>query len=105
MQTARYRIRLMFEWGGGSLWCGNDAARARFDVGAVEHRLPLSPRTLGRLEELTRWHDQSLNWDDPPYPGPWTAEEAARFGHAAEEVRAAIQSELGPDCDVVYERL
>jgi len=105
MDTARYRIRLMFEWGGGSLWCGNDAARARFDVGAIEDRLPLSPRTLGRLDELGRWHDQSLNREYPPDPGPWTAEEAARFDRAAEELRAAIQAELGPEFDVEYEPL
>jgi len=103
MPTARYRIRLMFEWGGGSLWCGNDAARARFDVGPIEERLPLSPRTLERLEKLSRWHDRSLNREYPPDPGPWTADEAARFHGATEEMRAAIQAELGPDFDVVYE--
>jgi hypothetical protein len=102
MQTARYVIKLMFEWGGGSLWCGNDAARDRFDVGDIEDRLPLSDETRRRLEELSVLHDQSLNWDYPPDPGPWTEEEHARFERAAEELRAVIQSELGPEFEVVY---
>jgi hypothetical protein len=100
MQTPRYRIRLMFEWGGGSLWCGNDAARARFDVGPIEDRLPLPAATRDRLDELSRWHDRSLNQQYPPGSGPWTAEEEARFAAAAEELRAAIQAELGEDFDV-----
>lgn len=27
-----YKVRLMFEWGGGCIWCGNDAALERFDL-------------------------------------------------------------------------
>jgi hypothetical protein len=95
----------MFEWGGGSLWCGNDAARDRFDVGPVEDLLPLSAATRRRLDELSQWHDGSLNRDYPPDPGPWEAEEHARFDQAAEELRAVIQSELGPEFEIVYERL
>jgi hypothetical protein len=102
---ARYVIRLMFEWGGGSLWCGNEAARERFDVGPIEERLPLSDETRRFLDEMSLWHDRSLNWAYPPDPGPWTPEEGARFDQAAEELRAAIQAELGPEFDVVYQRL
>src|SRR5215207_3521401 len=104
-QSARYVVRLMFEWGGGSLWCGNDDARERFDVGPIEERLPLSTGTRRRLDELSRWHDQSLDWANPPDPGPWTAEEGARFNQAAKELRATIQAELGPGFEVVYQPL
>lgn len=102
MQPALYRIRLMFEWGGGTLWSGNDAALARYDVGAIEDVLPLSADTRARLDEMTVWHDQSLNWEYPPDPGPWTPDEEARFAAAAEVLRAAIQEELGPEFEVVY---
>jgi hypothetical protein len=95
----------MFEWGGGCLWCGNDAARAQFDVGAIEDRLPLSSQTRRRLDELSEWHDQSLNWAYPPDPGPWTAEEYMRFEQAAQELLVVIQSELGPTFEVVYTSL
>ena len=104
-EGARYVVRLLFEWGGGALWCGNDAARERFDVGPIEERLPLTPETRRSLDELSLWHDRSLNWDDPAAPGPWTADEGARFDEAAEKLRATIQSELGPAFDVVYQPL
>jgi hypothetical protein len=83
---ARYVVRLMLEWGGGCLWCGNDAARDRFDVGPIEDRLPLSAETRRRLAALSAWHDTALNWDYPPDPGPWTAEASERFERAAGEV-------------------
>lgn len=60
-----YHVRLMFEWRGGSLGCGNDAARDAFGVGHIEDELPLSDATRQRLEELSVWHDTALDWDDP----------------------------------------
>jgi hypothetical protein len=102
---ARYVVRLMFEWGGGCLWCGNDAARQAFDVGSIEDRLPLSAETLRRLDELSVWHDTSLDWDDPASPGPWRPEEFERFDAAAAEILARIRAELGPDFQVDYRRL
>jgi hypothetical protein len=104
-RMGRYRVRLMFEWGGGCLWCGNDTARERFGVGNIEDSLPLSSQTRQRLKELSAWHDQSLNWDYPPDPGPWTAEESERFEAAAREVLERIRCELGDEFEVVYERL
>jgi hypothetical protein len=101
----RYAIRLMFEWGGGCLWCGNDAARDAFDVGDIEDRLPLSAETRRRLEELSVWHDTALDWDDPAGPSPWTPDEDARFHAAAAEVLERIRAELGPDFQVEYTRL
>ena len=95
----------MFEWGGGCLWCGDDATRSRFDVGPIEDRLPLSAETRRRLDELTRWHDQSLDWADPRDPSTWSADECTRFDQAAEELRAVVQAELGAEFDVVYEPL
>jgi hypothetical protein len=103
--TAPFRIRLMFEWGGGCLWCGNDAALERFDVGPIEDLLPLSPSTLQRLEALSAWHDRSLNWEYPPDPGPWSAEEHVKFESAARAVLDDLRSELGQEYEVVYEAL
>lgn len=101
----RYELRLMFEWGGGCLWCGNDAARDAFDVGDIEGRLPLSAETRRRLEELSVWHDTALDRDDPAGPGPWTADESARFDRAAAEVLERIRAELGPEFVIEYTRL
>ena len=97
-----YRVRLMFEWGGGCLWAGNDAAREAFDVGSIEDVLPLSAQTLQRLEELSVWHDTALDWDNPGGPGPWAPDEYARFDRAAGEVLEAVRAELGPEFQVDY---
>lgn len=101
----KYVLRLMFEWRGGTLWCGNEAALRAFDVGNVEDQLPLSKETMQRLEELSTWHDTSLDWDDPAGPSPWTPEEYARFELAAQEVLQTVRAELGPDFEVVYREM
>ena len=103
--TPRYHVRLMFEWGGGCLWPGNDAARSEFDVDYVEDRLPLSEETRRRLEELSVWHDTSLDWDDPAGPSPWPPGEDERFERAAAEVLERVRAELGPDFLVEYRRM
>jgi len=95
----------MFEWGGGALWCGNEAALAEFSVGSIEERLPLSAATLERLGEMTRWHDTALAWGSPTDPSPWDAVESREFDDAAEALLAVIQEELGAGFEVVYERL
>lgn len=98
----RYHLRLMFEWRGGCLWPRNDAAREAFDGDYAEDRLPLSDETRRRLEELSQWHDTSLDWDDPAGPSPWPAGEFERFDHAAGEVLERVRAELGPDYRVDY---
>lgn len=95
----------MFEWGGGCLWTGNEAALKAFDVGAIEDDLPLSDETRGRLEELSLWHDSSLDWDHPAGPGPWTPGEHEDFEKAAGEVLETIRAELGTEFSVEYVRL
>jgi hypothetical protein len=103
--SAKYVVRLMFEWGGGCLWCGNDAAVKAFNVGPIEDRLPLPASLRRQLAEMAAWHDGSLNWDYPPDPGPWPPEEHERFENAVNEVLAVVRAELGPEFEVIYKRL
>ena len=98
-------LKLMFEWGGGCLWCVDRACSDRLGVGSVEDVLPLSDETRARLDELTAWHDESLDWAYPPDPGPWTDEESARFEAAAEEMLARLRAELGDAYEIVYRQL
>ena len=83
-------VRLVFEWGGRWLWCG-DAARDAFGVGPVEDRLPLSAATRQRLAELCAWHDGALDWEYPTDPRPWPPEERQRFQRAAAAAVAAVR--------------
>jgi hypothetical protein len=100
-----YVVRLMFEWSGGCLWCGNDAARKKFDVGPIEGVLPLSEATRAELVELSEWHDGALNWASPQDPSPWSAEEFQRFEVAAQDIKSKLERELGPEFEIVYVRL
>lgn len=95
----------MFDWGGGSLWCGDEVTRQRFDVGPVDYRLGLSRQLLERLEELSSWHDGALDWSDPPGPSPWSEEQLEQFDDAVGAVLAELRDALGPEFQIVYHRL
>lgn len=97
-----YRLKLMFDWGGGCLWCGNSAATDRFGVGPVEESLPLSPNLLDKLDRLSQWHDKALSWADPTGPSPWSAEDFLRFDQAVHSLLVELQSELGQEFEVYY---
>lgn len=98
-----YIIRYWFEWGGGCFWGANDAAQKRFGYFIVPEQLPLTENTIKRANELTEWHDQALNWEYPPDPGPWRQEECERFNQAAKDLLITIRQELGDHFEVIDE--
>jgi len=104
-----YVLRFFFEWGGGCLWPGNDAARRDLDLGPYDLLdpcpVPLSPTTRRRCQEMGAWYDTSLNWDHPPDPGPWRQAECDRFNAAVSELLAGIRKELGPGFEVVDDQV
>ncbi|MBY5926939.1 MULTISPECIES: hypothetical protein [unclassified Halomonas] len=100
-----YELFLMFEWGGGCLWCGNDIAREKFDVGPLEETLILADEILRELDELSRWHDTALDWEYPPDPSPWNEEEFMAFDKAAYMMVEKLKAELGPEFVVTYKPL
>lgn len=103
--TTQYLLRYFFEWGGPCLWANNDAACDRFGIGGVNlDDLPVSDATKRRAEELTAWHDLSLNQDYPPDPSPWRQKECDLFNNASQQLLQTIRNELGPGYDVVDEQ-
>jgi hypothetical protein len=108
-ESVTFVLRYFFEWGGGCLWPGNDAAHRAFDVGpydlAVPCPLPLGAATLDRCRRLAAWHDLSLDPDYPPDPGPWDQAERDRFNEAAAALLGEIRTELGRDFSVVDEQI
>ena len=100
-----YRLRLMFEWGGGCIWAGDDTTRDKYGVGPIEDSLSLTDATRKKLADITAWHDLSLNWEYPPDPGPWNAHEYERFEVTALAMRDHLQSELGDGFFIEYKRL
>lgn len=97
------KIKLFFEWGGGVLWCANDAAHQRFDVGPIEDKLSLSNEIRQRLHGMAVWHDTALDWNNPPAPSPWSKAEDVRFAEAVDQLVEDIIRELGPGYEVINE--
>jgi hypothetical protein len=58
---------------------------------------------IKRANELMEWHDQALNWEYPPDPGPWRQEECERFNQAAKDLLADVRQELGKQFEVIDE--
>jgi hypothetical protein len=102
---AKYVLHFFFEWGGGCLWPGNDAAYSAFGLGPYDLLAPcplaLSAETLQRCRQLADRHDTSLNWDYPLDPGPWRQAECDRFNAAVTELLTDIRRELGPAFEVL----
>lgn len=99
----KYQIRFFYDWGCDSpFWCGNDAARAKFDVGPIEpETLGLSIQTSETVRALAKWHDTALNWDYPPDPGPWRQEECDRFNVAVDSLLETIRTELSEEYEII----
>jgi len=93
------------EWGGPCLWADNDPASDAFGIGSIDLRkLPLSEATVQLAKQTIAWHDQALNWDYPPDPGPWRQAECDRFNQASRQLFDRIYQELGPMYEVCYQQ-
>ncbi|MFI0727482.1 hypothetical protein ACH4S9_00425 [Streptomyces sp. NPDC021225] len=58
-------------------------------------RLPISPATRAELERLCEWYQSSIDWDYPPDPSPWPAEERELFRRQSDAALGALRRELG----------
>ncbi len=103
--STKYSLRYFFEWCGPCLWANNDAARHRFGIGGVNlDDLLVSGATKRLAEEMTAWHDRSLNQDYPPDPSTWRQDECVRFNNASQQLLQTIRDELGDDFHVIDEQ-
>lgn len=96
-----YRLRYRFEPGAGvCFWAGDDATEARFGLAVQSTDLPLPENTRRRLEYLVAWFDTSIDWEYPPDPSPWDAEESARFHAETRRMLEIVRQQLGPGFEV-----
>ena|SRR5262245_60553946 len=101
---ARYRLRYFFDPGADiCLWAANDSARERFGYPVDASRLHLSENTSRRVRYLAAWHHTSIDWEYPPDPSPWDANERARFDAEAQRLLALLREELGPAFEILDE--
>jgi len=102
MSAPRYRVRLCFEWGGGSLWPADRTTTERFGDGPLDRRgLPLSAATLARLSRLAAVHDTAWDTGLTRYI-PWSPEQVEQFNQRARALLAELCAELGSQFAVEY---
>ena len=105
MPDAKYRLRFFFDAGSGTcLWSNNAAAHDRFGYPVDLSTLPVPENLWRKAVHVTCWYDTSIDWEYPPDPSPWSAEESARFDAAADSLLAQLREALGPDFEVADER-
>jgi hypothetical protein len=99
-----YRAEFFFDAGSGTvLWSANDETRDRFDYPIELDQLPISEELRGELVRLVEEYDTSLDWDYPPDPTPWSAQQCDRFTKAVRSALARLQVELREDWEIVDE--
>ena len=118
MSSPTYRLRFFFDYNcGGCLWCDNDAAYQKFDVGPLDAemydlngnviqdakiQLPTSIRQ--RVLELDKLYAESLNWNDPAEQSLWDKNQWESFYNQTRDLHKQIQLTLGDDFEVVYKQ-
>jgi hypothetical protein len=99
-----YRLRFFFDPGGGiCLWSANDAARERFAYAVDPRSLGLPESLLRRVFYLCAWYDTSIDWNYPPDPSPWGADERDRFNSEAQKLLKKLREQLVLEFEIVDE--
>lgn len=92
---SQYIIRFWFEHGGICLWSINDKAKARFGYAINNCDLPITKDLINELDNLEMLYIGYLDWEYPPNPSPWTAQEKADFRARADIAYEKLINELG----------
>lgn len=100
-----YKLKLMFEWGGGTIWSDCDTSLSHFGLGPIEDTLPISQEILLELQQLTEIHDGALDWEYPPNQSPWSVEEFENFEVKALCMLNKLKKELGIEYSIQYEAI
>jgi hypothetical protein len=116
-KTPKYRLLFFFDYGcGGCLWCDNDAAYKKYDVGTLDAevtdrngntihaRIKLPNVTRKKILKLDTLYNESLNWDDPAGPSLWNKEQWKDFHAQAKELHKEISEFLGADFEIIYKQ-
>lgn len=99
-----YKLKFMFDWGSGvCLWSANKCAEDKFgDYPIISSELPVSEELKEKLDELTGWHDEALNWKDPAGELLWDDTQICEFLMAAKKIYLAVCDELGEEYEVEF---
>lgn len=117
-KTPTYRLRFFFDYGcGGCLWCDNEAAYKKYDVGTLdaevydpngkvsqEARIKLPYRTKQKVLTLDKLYSESLNWEDPSGDSMWDKSQWDNFYKQTRELHIEISNILGDDFEIIYKQ-
>lgn len=113
-----YRLRFFFDYGcGGCLWCDNEAAYKKYDVGTLdaevydpngkviqEARIKLPDSTKQKVLALDKLYSESLNWEDPAGDSMWDKSQWDKFYSQTRELHKEISNILGDDFEIIYKQ-
>lgn len=101
----KYQFRFFFSAGSGiCFWGADEETKAKYDYPVNHWELPLCENTKRGIDHLLYWYDTSIDWDYPPDPSPWTAEEDSRFQERVSELLKVVKKELGADYGIIDEK-
>jgi RimJ/RimL family protein N-acetyltransferase len=101
----KYVFRYFFEYLArpDCLWSHNDKAREKFGYCVDICKLGLSDNLYDRLKQLSIEFDDSIDWDSPADPSPWSDEQWRDFYKRSKECFYDLQNELGDEFIIIYE--
>jgi len=99
----KYVIRLWFEHGGECLWAVSEKARERFFTVVHLEDLPISEATRRLAEQMNREYITAFDWNDFSKGSVWSEEQKKDFVVRGENLRNALQKELGDEYVITYD--
>lgn len=97
----RYLLRYWFEWRGPGLWGINRKASEKYGYGIDIDNLPLSEQTKKRMNEMGKWHDTALDWNNPGGDSPWTTEDWEKYERAEALLLEDLRKELSDEYEII----
>jgi hypothetical protein len=92
------KIKLMADYGCYPLWLNSPDK-----VGDIDpETLPLTKKTITRLEKWEETYNAKLNWEDPASSVGFTPEEETAFEEEGISLWKQLQKELAPNYQVAY---
>ena len=92
------KIKLMADYGCYPLWWASSGKAGDIDP----ETMPLSEKTVSRLEKWADIYDAKLNWEDPNSSDFPILEAKAAFEQEGISLWKQLQKELAPNYEVIY---
>jgi len=104
VDSIKYKLRFFFDCGSGiCVWAENEIAQKKYGYPVANDMLPISKALANELDSLVIEYDDSIDWEYPPNPSPWTEEQIIDFSNRVNVAYIELCKELGPNYEVKKE--